>query len=136
MGSKKAVIDTNVIVSGMVFGGIPAEIMRRASSQDIKMITCEQLLIELGEVLRRPKLRLSEEDTCTILDLIRDFSSIVLIAGPCPKIALDPDDDIVLECAKSSLAEYIITGDAHLLQLRVYHWILIITPSQFLSIKE
>lgn len=120
----------------MVFGGVPAEVMRLAISQDIQMISCEQLLAELERVLRRPKMMLLEVDVDIIVDTIKDSCQIAIIDSVTPIISEDPDDDIVLECAKASNADHIITGDDHLLKLERYHHTTIITPSQFLAIKE
>lgn len=127
----RAVIDTNVIISALGFGGKPREILSLALEKKIQAITSPVLLAELQEVVAKkfPELRLEFK----ILKKIRKIFTIVH-----PKniinILEDEDDNRVLEAAIEGECQYIVTGDKDLLMLISYQDIQILNPEKFLRI--
>jgi len=129
----RVVCDTNVLISGILFGGKPRELLRLCSSGRVTNITSPALLKEVEGVLIRPKSGLNEEQVYGIIRLFRDTFSVVR-----PEISLsvntaDPDDNRVLEAASAAQAEAIISGDAHLLDPGQWEGIPILTPADFLD---
>lgn len=128
----RAILDTNVLVSAVLFGGIPQELAERAFRGEFELVTSESLLDELERVLRdkfaRPLViaRALREELSSVADVRRprDIS----------RITRDPADDMVLAAALDGRADYIVTGDDDLLTLGTYRGISILTVKGF-SVK-
>lgn len=80
------------------------------------------------------RLRFSDEQLQGFLVLLREYALFLEDLSVAPVIAADPDDDIFLALALASEAEYIISGDGHLLNLGTYRDIAIVTPATFLTL--
>lgn len=128
----RVVCDTNVLFSGILFGGKPRELLRLCSSGKVTNFTSPALLKEVEEVLMRPKFGLNEEQVYGIIRLFRDTFSIVRPEISLSVITADPDDNRVLEAASSAQAEAIISGDAQLLELGQWNEIPVLPPADFL----
>jgi hypothetical protein len=131
------VLDTNVWISGILWGGAPREIVVLAEKGRIHVALSPHLLNELSGVLARPKFQPQLLSAKTDIDSIREsVISLVKLFEPTQKVsavAADPADNAVLECALASGAEFIISGDDHLLSLKQFSDIPIITPRVFLN---
>lgn len=124
----RVVCDTNVLISGILFGGKPRDLLRLTSSGKITNFTSPALLKELEDVLQRPKFGLNEEKVYGIIRLFRETFSIIMPETELSVITDDPDDNRVLEAASAADAEAIISGDGHLLDLTEWNEIPIRTP--------
>lgn len=133
MGKKtKVVLDTNIIVSAFGWGGKPADIMRLITGGEILNFTSVEMLTELKKVIGYPKLAFPEALQANIIEIIFNASSIVNIHESLDIIDGDPCDNKVLECAISANVEFIISGDKHLLNLKNFRGIEIITAEDYL----
>ena len=130
----RTVIDTNVIVSAILFGGIPGELISLWKSGHIQPLASRDIIDEYIKVLTYPKFDLSEKEINYILynEILSYFEIITHKPGQII-IHKDPSDDKFLHCAKAGKASVIITGDRHLLSLKSYGKVIILTPSQFLE---
>jgi putative PIN family toxin of toxin-antitoxin system len=128
----RVVCDTNVLISGILFGGKPRELLRLCSSGKVTNFTSPALLKEVEAVLTRPKFGLNEEQVYGIIRLFRDTFSLVRPEISLSVITADPDDNRVLETASAAQAEVIISGDAHLLDLGQWEGIPVFTSAAFL----
>jgi putative PIN family toxin of toxin-antitoxin system len=129
----KVVLDTNVLISAILFGGKPRKILEKAIHGEIRLCLSEPILEELSGVLRRSKFDYSLEKVQTLLT---ELTSIADFVNPSQIIRLvleDPDDNRILECAVEAKASYIITGDFHLLKLSRYRDIEIVNAFTFLE---
>jgi putative PIN family toxin of toxin-antitoxin system len=128
-----AVFDTNILISASGWKGKPFRCLEAARHGAIDGFTCEELLQEFRRILQT-KLHYSDEQiTDTIADLLT-FLSLVRISHTIQEITSDPTDNIVLECAVAAQATHIITGDSrHLLPLKQYQGIAIVSASEFLA---
>ncbi len=127
-----AVFDTNVLISGIAWKGKPFECLELARTGVINGATCRELLDELADKLQS-KLSFSAEQTLQTLADLLTFLRVVAITGQLKAIPADPDDDKVVECAVVARATHIVTGDRrHLLPLRSFQGIPIISPADFL----
>jgi putative PIN family toxin of toxin-antitoxin system len=134
MGKKtKVVIDTNIIVSAFGWRGNPEEVIRLVSQGKILNFITFEILDELRRVVSYPKLKFSEELQAEIIETMFAISHIVSSSESLSIIENDPPDDKVLECAVSADADFIISGDRHLLNLKNFRCIEILTPEAFLT---
>jgi len=137
----KAVIDTNVFISSLISSdGICAKIITYLFLNRFIMLISREILKEFREVSLYPKIKklhqLREEKIDEYLDSILAFSSLVSISSIPEVIKEDPKDDIILACAESGDADYIVSGDKHLLNLKEYKRIPVIKASEFIEILE
>jgi len=130
----RTVIDTNVIVSAILFGGIPGQWISLWKSGHIQPLASKDIIDEYIKVLAYPKFDLSENEINYILyNEILPYFEIVTLKHGQSIIQEDPSDDKFLNCAKAGKAGVIISSDQHLLNLKSYGKIKILTPSQFLE---
>ena len=129
----KAVVDTNVIISAVIFGNKPEQILELAAEKQFLMITSTFVLSEVRKVLA---VKFERDDT-EIKRVIKQIASMAKIVNPSVKINKIPykPDNQILECALEGKADYIVSGDKkHLLPLKKFEGIEIISPNQFLKI--
>ncbi len=129
---KKIVCDTNVLISAFVFpGGPPEEIFHGAITQDYRLGISEPILEEFKKVLIK-KFSWPEEKIKEIVELIRR-NSITVISKPVLNVIQDEPDNRILECAEGFKADYIVSGDRYILELKKYKKIKILNASNFLK---
>jgi len=130
----RVVIDTNVIVSSILFGGPPGELIPLWKAGIIQPLISADILNEYLKVLAYPKFALTEDEINFIIysEIIPYFEDIT-VRRQKNIIKEDPSDDKFIACAEIGKASYIISGDSHLLNLRHYGSIEILSPSQILS---
>ena len=100
----------------------------------IHLLISEEIMTEYLQVLTYPKFKLSEEEINYFIhqEILPFFKVVKSETGP-SIIHKDPDDDKFIRCAQAGNAKTIISGDNHLLALKSYHGINILTPAQFLE---
>ena len=130
----RTVIDTNVIISAILFGGIPGELISLWKSGHIQPLASKDIIDEYINVLAYPKFELSEKEIDYILyNEILPYFDVVTLKPDRAIIQEDPSDDKFIHCAKAGKASVIISGDQHLIKLKSYGKIKILTPYQFLK---
>jgi putative PIN family toxin of toxin-antitoxin system len=130
----RVVLDTNVIVSALLFGGDPERIFLAGLRGEIQLLTSRALLKELESVLHK-KFKLGLRLVNDTLDLLKTQTEIIETTSQLKVIALPEDDNRVLECALDGHAEFIVTGDIkHILPLKEYKGIKILRPSEFAKV--
>lgn len=130
---RKVVLDTNIIISSLAHGGKPRIVYELvALNKMFNAYSSENAVTELLKVLKQKfeytpeKLRLVEYSFRKNFKIIR--------TGKIPDIiTADPSDNEFLAIAVSSKAHFIISGDRHLLDIKKYKNIQIITPTKFLE---
>ena len=138
----RIVIDTNVAVSGLLWGGPPNQLLRWARDTILDIVGCEETIDELRHVIKCKKFseRLSELKTTSNETMAYFMNLITFVPTPeyIPEaIHEDPFDNIFLALASESNAYLIISGDKHLLDFGEYNRIQIVTPSEAIRvIKE
>ena len=137
----RIVIDNNVLVSAVLKRGSPPDtLIRRWLAEDFLLVTSPAILAELADVLNRPKIRdkyhLTSEDVTELLQRLQQQAIIVPGTSLSGIIAADPKDDVFIACAVEGQARYIVSGDHHLLDLRRYGRIRIVTVTHFLRVLE
>jgi len=134
----RAVLDTNVLVSGLVAGqGTPRQILDAWLEGHFTLVTSLYLVEELAHVLSYPRiakrLLMSDEEVETLLAAL--LSQAVIVPGHLclPGATRDPKDDAVVACAKEGQADCIVSGDQDLLALEEYEGIQVVTPRQLVQ---
>lgn len=126
-------MDTNVLISALMFGGNPRLILEKVIRGDIELYLSEALISELGEVLKRPKFGLPLSIVNQILSELSAISELVRPSRSIYKVKVDPADNRILECAIDAKAEFIVSGDKHLLDLKEFKSIRIVSPQHFIE---
>lgn len=126
------VADTNVFISALMFGGLPGQFLDLALRRRFTLVTSRALLDELDEKLRE-KFAVSERDALTIRAKLEASTNVVDPDFELYAVPGDPDDNRVLECAVAGKADFIVSGDRHLLRIGTYEGIVIVTVRQFLE---
>ena len=134
---RKVVLDTNVLISGVIASGYSASILDAAQREEIRLVTSVHLLEEFSAVISRRhiagKYPKATENAEFLLDFLRAFA-IFTIGIPTPNaVSPDRDDDYVLACALEENVDCIVSGDPHLLNLKTYEDIPILTPKEFVD---
>jgi uncharacterized protein len=130
--TRRAVLDSNVIVSGLDWSGAPARTVEAVLAGELTLVTSSPLLVELRRVLAYPKLARVIGEGEKLADLV-EMSSIVIEPVSVFDAIEDESDNRVLEAAVDGGADYIVSGDGHLLTLGVFRGIPIVTPSEFVT---
>ncbi len=133
MKRLRIVLDTNVIISGILFGGKPKTILDMLISGKHDFFLSMPIIEELREVLNRPKFGFDNEKALLLIEELHSLCTIVKPEKSIIFITDDPDDNKILECAVAAKAGIIISGDSHLLSLVSYKGIKILSPGQFIS---
>ena len=131
---KMVVIDTNVIVSALLFGGKPGELIPLWENDRIEPIVSRDIIDEYVRVLAYPKFELTEEEIRYLVfqQLLPYFQVVKTYSGQVI-VQKDPSDDKFIRCAMAGNSKVIVSGDIHLLALKVYQDIRILSPAQFLK---
>lgn len=129
---KKAVVDTNILVSSFVFpDGLIREIITMAINKQAILIVSEQIISEYAIVLKR-KFKWTDERISSHLAVVRKLASVNNPEITLNAVPDDPTDNKVIECAVDADADCIISGDRHLLDIGKYRGISILTPAEFI----
>ncbi len=129
----KAVIDTNIIISGIFWKGNPNRILNLWKNGNILNHTTVSIVNEIADTLRNFRKRLPEEDIYYWSSLIIENSVVIDENRIVKNLSRDVKDNKFICCAIISQAEYLITGDSDLLILEKIENTKIVTPSQFLK---
>jgi putative PIN family toxin of toxin-antitoxin system len=129
----KIVIDTNVLISAIFWTGNPKQLLNKVRRGEATFLISEDLLNEFKEVLMRKdkpfKLSLEEAER-----VVTEMRGIAQIVHPNSQVVVckDERDNEVLECDIDGRAEYVISGDLHLLGLKSFKGVKIISVTDFL----
>lgn len=130
----RVVLDTNVVVSGLLWGGMPRQLLSAARAKHVQLFTSTTLLLELTDIMGRVKFaRKLAAAQLSVDQLVERYALLTTVIHPAaiaPTIPDDPDDDQVLACALGAKAEIIVSGDRHLLDLKEHQGILIVTAAE------
>lgn len=128
----RAVIDTNILISGYFWRGDPYKILSLASDGIIDLFVSADFLKEAKRVFIRD-FNLAESDIDEILNEFLNFAKIFELDIIQDIIKNDKTDNHIIACALEANADYIITRDNHLLNLKQYQEIKILKPEEFLE---
>ncbi len=138
MAPLRTVFDANVIISALIRpDSVPGRMLRAAvEGASVRMLTSASLLAELRAALEYPRLqrylKMSKQDREEFVILLEQVTDPVgLDDHPAPGICRDPDDEPYLQTALAGRADFIVSGDSDLLDLRTVEHIPIVSPAEF-----
>ncbi|MEI8171881.1 MAG: putative toxin-antitoxin system toxin component, PIN family [Deltaproteobacteria bacterium] len=130
----RVVLDTNVFISSF-FGGNPRAIIDLWKDGRLTLCLSQEIFDEYIEVLRR----LGFDNTQELEELLKLFATgfhiVFTTRTPEVHVVADPDDDKFIACALALKAQYVVSGDKALIDVRRYQGINIVTPREFLEIR-
>jgi hypothetical protein len=136
----RIVLDTNVVVSALIWGGTPGKLIEAAARGDIELFTSPALLAELRGVLNRDALaRRLEQNGDAVADAIALYTELSVSVSPAavPRLVpRDADDDQVIAAALADGAEFVVSGDRDLLTLGSRGNIRMLTPAEAVRLLE
>ena len=132
----RLVLDTNVLLSALMRpAGVPARILEAWRARSITLVMSEAILEETAVAITSPKVRsritLNDDELATFLAALRFEVELVDLTATEESVPADPKDEAVLATLIASKADYLVTGDHHLLALRDRHPIL--RPAEFVQ---
>ena len=131
---RRVVIDTNVMVSALLFKGSLSKIVDHSKEGKFTPLLSKETFNEFKAVLEYPKFSLTAQEIKAIIEEeVLPFFEIVEAPGKIGKICRDSDDDKFIVCAVSGAADFIVSGDRDLLDIGKYKSVKIISPSEFLK---
>lgn len=130
----RAVLDTNVILSALLFSGPTGRLVRAWQTGRFQLLLSRAILEEALRALAYPKFRLTENEIRSLLEeeLIPFAETVIVRRQPAVRLR-DPDDLAVVACALTGRARYLVTGDADLLSLERIRQVEVIRPAEFLG---
>lgn len=129
----KVILDTNVFISGVFFGGPPYQILSAWRDRKIRLVMSQEILEEywrVGEIFadKFPSIALRP-----ILDLVTIEAELYEAKYFPEPVCSDPDDDKFLACAITSGTRIIVSGDKHLIRVSGFQGIEILKPNEFIK---
>lgn len=127
--THNVIFDLSVLVSALITKGKPKE---------LNLITSREIFSEFTKVASRAKFQkyVRERDVREFLEALNDIARFVRVKSKFNAVTQDPDDDIVLRAAYDSRADYIVSGDEHMLALGEFRGIRIVTVSEMLELLK
>lgn len=136
----KIVIDTNVLISALLWHGKPNQILKLIEEGKYTLCTTPSLINELKNVLNRFKftsrIKILNTSVEELVKSVFDLAELYPDKQIESVVKNDPEDDKILSCAITAGAMYVITGDSHLLDLKVFSSINILYPHQFILVNK
>lgn len=134
----KITVDTNVLISSSFWHGDSDRILNRVENKEIELVLSKEIIEEFIKVLNYEEiLNKIMEKNLEMKRTIEKIISLSILVEPKEKFDIiqdDLDDNKILECAFEGKVDYIVSQDNHLLKLKEFHGIKIITPEEFLKI--
>ena len=128
----KVVLDTNVLVSGIFWGGAPLKILNHWKKEKIELLTSDLILEEYLRTLQRLSEKMARPDLYKAWALILSSRLKLVSVKKSFRLCRDPNDDMFIDCAIAGKARYIISGDQDLLVLKQVMSVRIVDSKHFL----
>lgn len=128
----RVVLDTNVLVSGILWRGAPHQILQAWADSQIELLCSISILSEYRRVLEDLGRDLPDFDLEAWMRFVFEHALFINPPISLSVIKEDPSDNRFLECAVSGKADAIVSGDRHLKSLRLFEGVPIVSPREFL----
>jgi putative PIN family toxin of toxin-antitoxin system len=134
----RVVFDTNVLISALITNGKPKELFQQAIKGHLQLVTSKSILQEFSLISKDHRIRkyASEDDVIAFLRIIDKVAKITKIKSQFKVVREDSDDDMVVRTAFDGEADYIVSGDKHLLSLSTYRGIRIVNVDEMLRLLK
>lgn len=134
----KVVVDANIWISALLNSNKALEVVRLLEQDQYQLICAEALLSELAEVMDRPKFQAKiqprrKED---LLELVREKAQFVELPAGIGNVCRDPKDEVYIVCAVVAQADFLVSGDQDLLDLKEHEGVKIISLPTFVQLFQ
>jgi uncharacterized protein len=124
----------------MIWGGYPAEIIKVAESDQISIVISEEIVKEINRTLQYQRLRevyeIAGVNRQQLIEMVLQIGKLVQVTSKIRIVEEDPSDDKIIECALASEAEFIVSGDRHLLEVEKHGKTRILSVGEFIKILK
>ena len=127
----RAVLDTNVVMSAIFFGGIPFDVLSAWHNGEFELVVSDAVMAEYREIAVRMKAKFPSIESERWMCYIEDHATVVSAVPLATQVCEDADDDVFLACAVASNAKIVCSGDKHLLACSGWNGIEVLTPRLF-----
>jgi putative PIN family toxin of toxin-antitoxin system len=129
----RAVLDTNVLISGVISTGVPHELLIKGFTREYQIVVSTETLTEFRDTLLKypERFHMDESEVQQEVETIRYFAEFVDPKEDITAVEADPDDDKFLEAAVAGNVDYLVSGDGHLLELDSFRGVDIVEPRTF-----
>ncbi len=128
---KRVVIDTNILISGLNWFGNPYTILRKAYAKEFIFVISYDQFDEFRRVIEYDKFDFDIEDRDRMGSFVFDNALFIRPMERLDIVKDDPSDNMILECALEGKADFIVSGDSHLLELKRFRGMPIPSPREF-----
>lgn len=130
-------VDTNVLISATFWNGDSNRIIKKVEQKEIELVLSEDIIKEFSEVLNykeiQDKIRNKNLEMKRTVAKIISLSALVEPTERFNVVKDDPEDNKFIECAKAGRVDFIISNDNHLLRIKEFEGIKIVSPKEFLK---
>ncbi len=132
----RVLLDTNVLVSALVKRGKPRQLLRALRVKRISIVISKQIIEEFAEVTAHPKIRryVDRDDIASFLAFVSSVAAYAEVRSRFKVVKEDPKDDVIVRAAYDGRVSYIVSGDRHLLRIRNFRGIKIVTVNEMLRL--
>lgn len=132
------ILDVNVLISALITKGKPRELWLKGVIKEFNLVSSNEILADFIRVVSRPKFKpyVKSKDLEDFLKAFHANTSFVEVKSKLKVVREDPDDDIILAAAYDGKVRHVISGDKHLLDLREFRRIRIVTVDEMLKILK
>ena len=132
----RVVLDTNVVMSAIFFGGTPLKIIRAAIAKKVELVATKAVLSEYREIAERIHVQFPAVNYRRPLSILESKLTMVRPAPLGKAVCRDPDDDAIIACALGGKAKVICSGDGDLLAIDGFRGLGIMRPADFSSLMN
>ena len=129
----KVVVDTNVVVSGVFFGGMPSRVLEAWRDRKIDLVVSPDILEEYRRVGEHLEAQFADVSLAPFLALLVMNAEIIEPPDLPDQVSRDQDDDKFIACALAGNCRFIISGDKDLLEVSGYQGVTVVAPREFLD---
>ena len=132
----KIVLDANIFISSFFWGGNPQKVVERIIAGMDELFITKEILDEIDDVVRRPKFHADNDRINYFINSIEEIGNKITPLKEIKNGSRDKTDNKYIECGIAANVDYIISGDVHLLEIKNYGSIKIITAKEYLDIVK
>lgn len=131
----RIVVDTNLFISAIVFGGLPRKLLDLVAEDRVIVVIAEEILTEIRRIIA-VKFSAFLPDLAKVERLLDEYAVWVRLGTISLSVSRDSDDDKFIETAIVGNCQFIVSGDRDLLDLKMYKGVKIVNAAEFLSLVK
>jgi putative PIN family toxin of toxin-antitoxin system len=130
----KIVLDANIFIASFFRGGNPRNVLERVIAGIDELFITKEILDEINDVIGRPKFHADGNEINYFIHSIEEIANKIVSKRRINNGSRDKTDNKYIECGITAHVDYVISGDIHLLEMKEYENIKIVTAKEYLEI--